>query len=232
VHGTPFLAIVTAITPAMRRTHAIPLIVHVGAGIPGVCNVSGGDGVRRSDGITWGRRYIASGSVIRDGRKVGIDPAEQTLRTSAVGRVQGIITAGARPLAFGNSVGRRRSCFSDRGCRRGGAAPTPGKIAGRRFVADIRLGNHADAPSQQFCFGGSDETFGVGGRRDVFEIVRRQPFTKKGIDTKEGAMVVRVCISIPIRTGRCACRVGFRGWMILADAGANGDRGLQTAQVR
>lgn len=39
-------------------------------------------------------------------------------------------------------------------------------------------------------------------------------------------------VGIVIRTGRGACSVGVREGVVLADARTNGDRRLQTSQVR
>lgn len=67
VHGTPFFAVVTTTAPILRVIHAVPLIVDVDAGVAGMCNVSGGDRVRRRNRVTRNRGHIARWTAIRYG---------------------------------------------------------------------------------------------------------------------------------------------------------------------
>lgn len=181
VHSTPFLPIVTSVAPALRLAHAVPLIIDFDACIPGMGDITDGDRVRGSDGITGGRGHIASGTIVGDGGEVGINFAQETLWALVVGSVKGIIAPSAISLTFDGIAARQRPqfllFFRVRRPWCGIATPATGEIACQWPVAHVCLGDCADILSQQFCLGGANQPFGLGRGCDLVKVVGTKPFS-------------------------------------------------------
>lgn len=63
VHGTPFFAVLSTVTPILRTFHAVPLVINIHTGISRMGNIAGRNRVCRRDGIGWRRGNITFGII-------------------------------------------------------------------------------------------------------------------------------------------------------------------------